>query len=64
MLVVWILNQQQIIKQNNSNWDFPYGCKKLLSQLTHKVGAEVKMGNNMVVVKRHGAACHQSMKVQ
>ena len=64
--MVWILKQQQILKQNNSNWDFPYGCKKLLSQLTYKVnvGAELKMGNNMVVVKRHGAACHQSMKVQ
>ena len=62
--MVSILNQQQIAEQNNSTSDFPYGCKKLLSQLTHKVGAELNMGNTMVVAKGHSAALHQSMKVQ
>ena len=62
--MVSILGQQQILKQKNSNWHFGDGCKMLLSQLTHKVGAELEMGDNMVVVKRHGAACHQSMKVK
>ena len=63
--MVSILNQQQVLKQKNSNWDFPDDVRlKLLSQLTHKVGAEPKMRNNVVVVKGHGAACNQSMKVQ
>ena len=62
--MVSILNKRQIFKKNNSNWDFPDGCKKLLSQLALKVGSELKMGNNVTVLKRHGAACNQSVKVQ
>ena len=40
------------------NWDFPDRCNKLLSQLSHKVGAEFKTANKLVLGKRQGAACH------